>query len=74
MLVVNDVKMTALIIDDKLRELPLLERMNLVEELWDSIAFDQNKLPLTLDQKAELDRRLALFALHKAKGPTSTAG
>lgn len=42
----------------KLRDLPLDERIRVVEDLWDSIAADQTALPLTADQKAELDRRL----------------
>lgn len=43
---------------DDLRKLTLEERIQLVEELWDSIADDQNLLPLTPEQRAELDRRL----------------
>jgi len=31
----------------KLQELPLNERIKLVEDLWDSIAADQKALPLT---------------------------
>jgi len=38
-----------------LRKLPLDERIRLVEDLWDSIAADQNTLPLTPEQRAELD-------------------
>lgn len=45
----------------KLRNLPIDERIKLVEELWDSIAADQGALPLTDDEKAELDRRLDAF-------------
>lgn len=44
-----------------LRKLPLDERIRLVEDLWDSIAADQNLLPLTPDQRAELDRRLDAY-------------
>ena len=42
----------------KLRQLPVQERIRLVEDLWDSIASDQNALPLTPEQRAELDERL----------------
>jgi len=42
----------------KLRELPIEERIRLVEDLWDSIASDQQALPLTSIQRSELDRRL----------------
>jgi putative addiction module component (TIGR02574 family) len=44
-----------------LRKLPLEERIRLVEDLWDSIASDQNALPLTPEQRAELDRRLDVY-------------
>lgn len=41
-----------------IRELPVEDRIRLVEDLWDSIAQDQHALPLTPEQAAELDRRL----------------
>ena len=44
-----------------LRKLSLDERIRLVEDLWDSIASDQNALPLTPEQQAELDRRLDAY-------------
>jgi len=44
---------------DELRKLPLPERLELVEDLWDTIAADAGKLLLTEAQVAELDRRLA---------------
>lgn len=44
-----------------LRELSVEDRIRLVEDLWDSIAQDQDALPLTSDQAAELDRRLDAY-------------
>lgn len=44
-----------------LRKLPVNERLRLVEDLWDSIASDQNALPLTPEQQAELDQRLDAY-------------
>jgi putative addiction module component (TIGR02574 family) len=44
-----------------LRELPVDERIRLVEDLWDSIANDQRSLPLTAEQIAELNCRLDAF-------------
>ena len=35
------------------------ERIALVEEIWDSIAADAERSPLTEEQKQEVDRRLA---------------
>ncbi|MEO8803768.1 MAG: addiction module protein [Rudaea sp.] len=42
------------------RALPVSERIELVEAIWDSIAEDtQASLDLSPEQRAELDRRLA---------------
>jgi putative addiction module component (TIGR02574 family) len=37
------------------------ERMRLLEEIWDSIAAKPDNLPLTDEQTAGLDRRLAAY-------------
>ena len=47
----------------KLLSLPVEDKLKLVEALWDSIAADQNALPLTDAQKAELDKRLDAYEL-----------
>ena len=39
-------------------ELSVAERLQLVEEIWDSIAEAPDAFELTEDQKKELDRRL----------------
>lgn len=44
-----------------LHELPIEQRIQLVEDLWDSIAADQSAMPLTEWQRAELDRRLDAY-------------
>lgn len=41
-----------------LKQLPLDERIRLVEDLWDSIAAEQSAIPLSSEQMEELDRRL----------------
>ena len=41
-----------------LNTLPIGEKIQLVEDLWDSIAADQASLPLTVEQREELDKRL----------------
>jgi putative addiction module component (TIGR02574 family) len=43
---------------EELLNLSVAERIQLVEDLWDSIAADPEAIPLTDAQKAELDRRL----------------
>lgn len=56
----------------KLSKLPVDERIRLVEELWDSIAADQKALPLTNEQKAELDRRLDAYEADGNRGRLAT--
>jgi len=41
------------------RSLSVPERLDLVEDIWDSIAQDAENLELTPEERAELDRRLA---------------
>ena len=41
--------------------LPINERVQLVEDIWDSIAADQSALPITESQRKELDKRLDTF-------------
>ena len=43
---------------DKLRELSVAERIQLVEDLWDSIAADSANVKLSVLQTEELDRRI----------------
>jgi putative addiction module component (TIGR02574 family) len=43
----------------ELRKLSVAERLQLVQDLWDSIAEEPGALPLTDAQREELDRRLA---------------
>ena len=47
--------------NSRLRGLSVEERLRLVEDLWDSITADQQGLPLTAEQKAELDLRLDAY-------------
>ncbi|HTO81595.1 MAG TPA: addiction module protein [Methylomirabilota bacterium] len=44
-----------------LLNLPLAERLRLVEALWDSIAEHPDALPLTDAERVELDRRWAEY-------------
>ena len=54
--------------DTNLRALPIAERIRLVENIWDSIAADQAALPITDEQRIELDRRLDAYELDGIKG------
>jgi putative addiction module component (TIGR02574 family) len=39
--------------------LSVAERIQLVEDVWDSIAAEPEELPLTEEERQEMDRRLA---------------
>ena len=43
----------------ELKKFSIAEKILLVEELWDSIAVDQESFDLTDKQREELDRRIA---------------
>ena len=58
--------------DAKIQELPVEERIRIVEDLWDSIAADQEALRLTSEQKAELDRRLDAYESNGNRGRLAT--
>lgn len=51
-----------------LRDLPVEQRLHLVEELWDSIAADQGALALTDAQRRELDQRLDAYEADRNPG------
>jgi putative addiction module component (TIGR02574 family) len=48
--------------DLDISRLSLAERMQLAEDLWDSVAAETDGLPLTEAQATELDQRLAQLA------------
>jgi putative addiction module component (TIGR02574 family) len=41
----------------QIRTLSVKKRLELIEEIWDSIASDEQDIPLTTAQRRELDRR-----------------
>ena len=49
-------------------QLSISERIQLVEDIWDSIAVVPDNVPLTEEQKAELDRRLESYQANPSKG------
>jgi len=56
--------------DLDISKLTVAERIQLAEDLWDSVAADTGDLPLTAAQAAELDRRLAELARDPGAGET----
>ncbi len=55
-------------IDLKFSELTVAERIQLAEDLWDSVAADTVDLPLTDAQRRELELRLADFEADRSAG------
>ncbi|MDD2710656.1 MAG: addiction module protein [Verrucomicrobiae bacterium] len=52
----------------ELEELSVLERVQLVEDLWDSIARSNANLPVPQWQKDELDRRKQAYRQNPGSG------
>ena len=46
---------------DQLLDIPPAERVKLAQDLWDSVAQNPSEVPLTPEQREELDRRLESF-------------
>ena len=49
-------------------ELTIAERIQLAEDIWDSVAAFPEAIPLTDAQKEELDRRLRAYAENPNEG------
>lgn len=55
---------------EEAKKLSIAERINLVEEIWDSIAEENGCFELSESQKEELDRRLESYRRNPARGRT----
>ena len=49
-------------------QLTIAERIQLAEDIWDSVAAFPEAIPLTGAQKEELDRRLQVYAQNPNEG------
>jgi len=52
----------------KIHNLSMAEKIELIDELWDSVIQDQNNVPITDAQRVELDKRLAAYEIDKDQG------
>jgi putative addiction module component (TIGR02574 family) len=52
----------------EIKKLSIAERILMVQEIWDSIAAEQESIPVTEAQKAELDRRVASYEASPNEG------
>ena len=46
------------LLSEQILPLSVPEKLQLIEDIWDSLFLDGDKIPLTTSQKQELDRRL----------------
>ena len=53
-----------------IQSLSVPERIQVVEDIWDSIACEPNRIPLTEAQKEELDTRLEAYYKDERTGST----
>ncbi len=51
-------------------QLSVAERIQLAEDLWDSISGQEEEVPLSEAQQQELDRRLANYQQNSVNGST----
>ncbi|MEJ1936822.1 addiction module protein [Nostoc sp. NIES-2111] len=54
----------------EISQLSVAERIQLAEDLWDSILEQQEEIPLSAAQQQELDRRLESYKKNPASGST----
>ena len=52
----------------KIHNLSTAEKLELIDELWDSVIQDQNNVPITDAQRVELDKRLVAYEIDKDQG------
>ena len=55
-------------IPNSIQSLSINDRLQLVEDIWDSIAADQTILQMTNEQRIELDQRLDAYLSDGYKG------
>jgi putative addiction module component (TIGR02574 family) len=53
---------------EEILQLSVAERIQLAEDIWDSIAADPGALPLSAAERRELDRRLESYAQNPGEG------
>ncbi len=52
----------------EIRSLPIPDRLQLVEQIWDSIVQDEKVFEMTDRQKSELDRRISAHEASPGRG------
>ncbi len=52
----------------EIHKLSVAERIQLVEDIWDSVAAEADEIPITIPQRQELDHRLAEADAYPGRG------
>jgi len=60
--------MTQSEIASEIKQLTVVERLLIVQEIWDSIVADQEALPISEAQRDELDKRLEAYRAAPQEG------
>lgn len=50
------------LLSEQILPLTIPEKLKLIEDIWNSVVVDADKIPLTQSQKEELDRRLTSYS------------
>ena len=56
------------LLSEQILSLTVPEKLQLIEDIWDSVAIDAENIILSQSQKEELDRRLASYQNIKTQG------
>lgn len=57
-------------LSEQISPLSIPEKLQLIEDIWESIMIDENQVPLTQAQEQELERRLASYQDIQNQGST----
>lgn len=49
------------LLSEQILSLTVTEKLQLIEDIWDSVAIHAEQIPLSQSQKQELDRRLSSY-------------
>ncbi|MCP2728819.1 addiction module protein [Limnofasciculus baicalensis] len=49
------------LLSEQILPLTITEKLQLIEDIWNSVVIEPDQIPLTQSQKQELDRRLASY-------------
>jgi putative addiction module component (TIGR02574 family) len=57
-------------LSEQISPLSIFEKLQLIEDIWETIIIDENQVPLTQAQEKELERRLVSYQDTQNQGST----